>query len=349
MITPTDEGIIYWHIVNFTDKMDKYKVILAMEQCFNKWQDALDKIEPVGRAITFKTTDDYNQAHIRLFFLTPKENEFRFTISDGSEIRVISKWPMDGPNGKLAHRPPGKHELHFDNSEAWSDIHEVDKNGDVTKVQLWQVAMHEMGHVLDLGHCDDETAIMYPKYDGMHTDITKDDINGLQKAWGKIKRKYEDLIPPAAYATESKVLHVQYKLPRKTAYKKRTMAGIKQIVIHHSADNGTVESIASYHISKGWPGIGYTYVIYKDGTIYHVNDLDEACYNVAEQNSKSLGICLIGNYEKETPPDIQVASLKWLVKTLRAVVNNVEVVGHRDRVNTSCPGKNLYDIVKTLA
>jgi N-acetyl-anhydromuramyl-L-alanine amidase AmpD len=208
--------------------------------------------------------------------------------------------------------------------------------------------MHEMGHVFDLGHSDVADAIMYPTYDGKHTTIVQDDIDGLQRAWGKIKRNFVHLIPPAAFVTEPKVVHIQYQLPKKSAYKKRALAAINQIVIHHSADNGTPESIASYHVSKGWPGIGYHYVIAKDGTVYHTNDIDEASYNVAQQNTRSLGICLIGNYEKDTPPDQQVASLKWLVKALRNIVGAIEVVGHRDRVATACPGKNLYEIVKTL-
>lgn len=350
-IQPTEDGHIYWHIVNFPAGMDKYRVVLAFEQCFAKWQQAFDEIEPRGRALTLSATGDFKRAHIRIYFLDPHLKEFEFTLEDGTKHRVTNRWPMDGPLGKLAHRPPASFDLHFDASEAWSEIHKAcEKTGTIQQVQLWQVAMHEMGHVFDLGHSDVPEAIMYPTYDGKHTEITADDREGLQKAWGKIKRQFVHLIPPAAISVtqDPKVLHVQYQLPKKTAYKKRALAAITQIVVHHSADNGTPQSIASYHVSKGWPGIGYHYVIAKDGTVHHTNDIDEASYNVAQQNTRSLGICLIGNYEKDTPPDNQVAALKWLVKTLRAVIGDVDVVGHRDRVATACPGKNLYEIVKTL-
>lgn len=138
-------------------------------------------------------------------------------------------------------------------------------------------------------------------------------------------------------------------MPKNKAYSKRSVDKITQIVVHHSADNGTVQSIANYHVSKGWPGIGYTFVIYKDGTIYRTNDIDEVCYNVANQNTKSLGICLIGNYEKETPPDAQVKSLSWLIKTLKSVIGEKKVIGHSDTgVKTECPGDNLYKLIKTL-
>lgn len=347
-VQPDDDGSIYWHIVNFTSKMDKFKCILAFEHCFNEWQDAFDSIEPVGRAITFKPTNDYHKAHIKIYFLNPGERKREFTLSDGSKVGVENKWPFEGPQGVLAHRPPGKFEIHFDESEEWSEIHKVEsKDGKhILHVQLWQVAMHELGHVLDIGHSRVEEAIMYPTYDGVHTKIVQDDLDGLAAAWSKTKQRFAHLIPPAAITTDFTVQHFQDALPKKSAYKKRALDGIKQIAIHHSADNGTIESIARYHVSKGWPGIGYAYVIYKDGTIYHTNDIDEACYNVANQNSKTLGICLIGDYEKETPPDIQVKAAKWLVKTLKAVIGDVEVVGHRDRTSTLCPGENLYRLIK---
>ncbi len=315
-LQPTADGVIYWHIVNFPPNMDRFKAVLAFEHCFDRWQEAFDQVEPVGRAITVRPTSEFSQAHIRIYFLDPHKQDFEFILADGTKHKVKNRWPFDGPLGKLAHRPPASFDLHFDASENWSDMH--------------------------------EGAIMYPTYDGKHTTIVQDDIDGLQRAWGKIKRNFVHLIPPAAFVTEPKVVHIQYQLPKKSAYKKRALAAINQIVIHHSADNGTPESIASYHVSKGWPGIGYHYVIAKDGTVYHTNDIDEASYNVAQQNTRSLGICLIGNYEKDTPPDQQVASLKWLVKALRNIVGAIEVVGHRDRVATACPGKNLYEIVKTL-
>lgn len=51
-LTPDANGMIHWHIVNFTPDMDKFKVILAFEKCFQQWQMAFDMMEPIGRAIT---------------------------------------------------------------------------------------------------------------------------------------------------------------------------------------------------------------------------------------------------------------------------------------------------------
>ncbi len=70
-LVPDDQGIIWWHVANFTEKMDKFKVLFAFQTCFEKWQAAFDIIEPAGRVIELRSTDDWHKAQIRLYFLQP--------------------------------------------------------------------------------------------------------------------------------------------------------------------------------------------------------------------------------------------------------------------------------------
>lgn len=145
-------------------------------------------------------------------------------------------------------------------------------------------------------------------------------------------------------------------LPRgSTKYNLRPLHAIEQIVVHHSADNGTIQSIAEYHTApkpkgNGWPGIGYTFVIDQEGIIYQAHDLDTLCFNVANQNTKSLGICLIGNFEKNPVPPAQLESLKWLIPQVKQFLKPLKVIGHREAEGaaTKCPGKHLFSLIAGL-
>lgn len=141
-------------------------------------------------------------------------------------------------------------------------------------------------------------------------------------------------------------------LPRSTVeeYPKRNLSQIERIVVHHAAVTGqTVEDYARYHVStNGWPGIGYHFVIEKDGYITQGNPLENISYHVKRNyNTPSIGICLSGNFEIEHPTTEQMNALTWLIAHLREELpQDIEVYGHKDFRNTSCPGVNLYGLLQ---
>ncbi|KAK6644650.1 hypothetical protein RUM43_000918 [Polyplax serrata] len=99
------------------------------------------------------------------------------------------KAPFDGPGGTLAHAfAPGSKlagDTHFDDSETWT--HEK-----YSGANLVQVATHEIGHALGLGHSKSLRAVMFPSYDSYTPDfkLDKDDINGIQSLYGQhVSRK----------------------------------------------------------------------------------------------------------------------------------------------------------------
>lgn len=134
------------------------------------------------------------------------------------------------------------------------------------------------------------------------------------------------------------------KKHRSKNYGRRKLEQIDNAAVHHSATNsGTPEAYARYHVdSNGWPGIGYHFVIQKDGTIYQTNDLETVSYHVSSHNTRSIGICLTGNYDTQTPPQIQLDQCAFLIAALRnKLPQPLEISGHRDFSTKTCPGNNV--------
>lgn len=128
-------------------------------------------------------------------------------------------------------------------------------------------------------------------------------------------------------------------------YNTRSLSSINQIVVHHSASIGqSAEDYARYHVrSKGWPGIGYTFVLEVNGDIIQANPLTNVSYGVSGHNTRSINICLSGDFTKQAPSPAQLKSLKKLIVHLRKQLpQQLPVRGHKDYGQTSCPGPTLY-------
>ncbi|XP_062951872.1 matrilysin [Cynocephalus volans] len=94
-------------------------------------------------------------------------------------------YPFDGPGNTLAHAfSPGPGlggDAHFDEDERWTD-------GSSLGINFLFAATHEIGHSLGLGHSSNPHAVMYPTYENRDTinfKLSQDDIEGIQKLYGK--------------------------------------------------------------------------------------------------------------------------------------------------------------------
>ncbi|CAN0857528.1 Metalloendoproteinase 5-MMP [Linum grandiflorum] len=87
--------------------------------------------------------------------------------------------PFDGPGGTIAHAfAPENGRFHYDAEEPWG-------LGRRDAFDLETVALHEIGHLLGLGHSSVEGAIMYPTISlGAKKGLNQDDIRGIRALYG---------------------------------------------------------------------------------------------------------------------------------------------------------------------
>lgn len=160
-----------------------------------------------------------------------------------------------------------------------------------------------------------------------------------------------------------------------------------KIIIHHTADDNTgimtwgkeaaiatMQAIYKYHALTKWRGdIGYNFVIDPFGNVYEgrAGWPGVVGAQTAWNNTPSVGISLMWNFNVNEPTDVALKSLLALTTALakkykinpKATVSyfkpstenpylkaytNYTIAGHTDAGVTSCPGTNLYELLPEL-
>lgn len=117
-----------------------------------------------------------------------------------------------------------------------------------------------------------------------------------------------------------------------------------RVIVHHSASSDvSAATIHGWHLNQGWSGIGYHFVIRRNGNIERGRELSAiGSHSGPKGNGDSVGVCLTGNFEIDKPTAAQINSLVWLItRYLEPRYGSLQVVGHSDVMATACPGKNF--------
>lgn len=123
------------------------------------------------------------------------------------------------------------------------------------------------------------------------------------------------------------------------------------VYVHHVAGTMTPRQIQNLHMDKrNFNDIAYNFVIDKNGDIPIGRGFGIKGGHVLDPENKVChGICLNGNLDINKPTQAQINSLTellwfgwheghWLL----------DVRGHRDTMQTDCPGDNLYPLLPTI-
>lgn len=106
-------------------------------------------------------------------------------------------------------------------------------------------------------------------------------------------------------------------------------------------------------VQRPWKDIGYHFGIERVGDHYEIlagrmmDEIGAHCIQ-QEMNRHSLGICFVGNFDRETVPLAQLGLGLRLVRTLMGVfaIPTSRVYGHRELATyKSCPGRK-FDLVQ---
>ncbi|XP_061362220.1 metalloendoproteinase 2-MMP-like [Gastrolobium bilobum] len=144
------------------DLSDAVKGVFAA--AFERWSEVT--------TLKFRETVSYFVADIRIGFFSGDHGD--------SE-------PFDGILGTLAHAfSPTNGRFHLDAAEDWVVSGDATKSALSTAVDLESVAVHEIGHLLGLGHSSVKEAIMFPTISSRTKKVllAEDDIQGIQYLYG---------------------------------------------------------------------------------------------------------------------------------------------------------------------
>ena len=133
-------------------------------------------------------------------------------------------------------------------------------------------------------------------------------------------------------------------LPTNGNYPTRELDSIVMVVWHHSGSTtDNAYTIANYHITtKQWKGIGYHYLINRQGQIFQVNNLKSISNHTEDYNPRSIGICLLGDFDVQLPSIWQrLAAIKLQIIIAFKLKHKYSQYRHGELNQTTCPGKNF--------
>lgn len=139
-------------------------------------------------------------------------------------------------------------------------------------------------------------------------------------------------------------------------------SGVKRFVfIHHAAQKSPEQTLAAecarwraYEVQHARdltptnPRIGYTVGFTQSGNILEGTGLGYIGAHTALRNSSGWGACFLLDGRVETPSIAAMDAYKWWIAQAQAnrFLDTLFVTrGHRDEVNTTCPGDKVYDLV----
>lgn len=121
-----------------------------------------------------------------------------------------------------------------------------------------------------------------------------------------------------------------------------TRKSTRRAIVHHAAAKTCdAKTIHGWHKNQGWAGIGYHFLVRKDGTIEEGRPIYAVGAHASGHNFDSIGICHEGDFTKETMPEAQKKASAELHAWLMDKYGISKIQRHKDVGSTACPGANF--------
>lgn len=150
-------------------------------------------------------------------------------------------------------------------------------------------------------------------------------------------------------------------LPLPGAHNADMTLPVGHVYIHHSTGGTPINPAAevamlqaddAYHRSKGWDGLGYSFVIGPSGTVYEGRGQKVGAHTEGH-NLDGFGVCFLGDFTSALPTPAAMIACAELIQLLHqpspgfglpngALTAGAVILGHRDVFATACPGNQLY-------
>ncbi|XP_071448825.1 peptidoglycan-recognition protein LB-like isoform X2 [Hetaerina americana] len=132
------------------------------------------------------------------------------------------------------------------------------------------------------------------------------------------------------------------------------------VVIHHTFIpkycNSTEECVLAmremqrfHQDDRGWNDIGYNFCIGGEGRIMEGRGWDAVGAHAPKYNTRSIGICLIGDFTASMPDAGMLEAAHHLIARgidMGKISANYTLLGHRQVRDTECPGQTLYQAIQ---
>ncbi|XP_018422457.1 PREDICTED: N-acetylmuramoyl-L-alanine amidase [Nanorana parkeri] len=138
---------------------------------------------------------------------------------------------------------------------------------------------------------------------------------------------------------------------------------LQHVYIHHTYEpsrpclsltecSKDMRSMQKFHQEeRGWDDIGYSFVVGSDGYLYEGRGWHWVGAHTRGHNSIGYGVSFIGDFTASVPegPILSLVRDRFLKCAVRSgyISSNYTIQGHRQVVNTSCPGDALFQKIST--
>lgn len=125
--------------------------------------------------------------------------------------------------------------------------------------------------------------------------------------------------------------------------------GTKKLHVHHSAFKPHADPCRAFrdvdNVLKSRGLKGYNFYVHPSGVVGEGSGMLQG-EHTKNNNSTSMAICLLGNFDKEQPTLAALVNAARTINLLRldgVLDPNVVILRHKDSVPTACPGANMSE------